>query len=165
VLGALVLANFGRIDHLTIAGRRVGPAIARRIAATAPTRDDGSVIVVLATDAPLDHRQLRRIAMRAAAGIGRTGSYYGHGSGDIALALSTAHTLAHEPDRIEIAASTLAEAKLEALFDATVEATEQAIVDALFSATTVTGFRDHTRHALCDIAPDWASLPAGSAQR
>ena len=95
MLGALVLANFGKLESLTIAGRRIGPALARRLAA-APQKDSGSIIVVLATDAPLDHRQLRRVAMRAAAGIARTGSYYGHGSGDIALAFSTAQTIAHD---------------------------------------------------------------------
>jgi D-aminopeptidase len=160
IVGALVLANFGRLESLTIAGRRVGPAIASRLESGATsTRDQGSIIVVLASDAPLDHRQLRRVAMRAAAGIGRSGSYYGHGSGDIALAFSTAHTLPHATDALEIATTSLAEPALETLFDAAAEVTEQAIVDALFTATTVSGFRGHTRHALADVAPDWATLP------
>lgn len=166
MLGALVLANFGRIDNLTLAGRRIGPALSPRIAAAERVRrDDGSIIVVLATDAPLDHRQLRRIAMRAAAGIGRTGSYYGHGSGDVALAFSTAQTVAREPTQISYSMRVLADPALESLFDATAEATEQAIVDALFAATTVTGFRGHTRYALREIAPDWAALPAQAAAR
>ena len=80
-LGALVLANFGRLETLTIAGRPLGALLAQRLGerqrTPAQERDQGSVIVVLATDAPLDHRQLRRVATRAAAGIGRTGSYYG----------------------------------------------------------------------------------------
>ena len=159
-LGALVLANFGRTESLTLAGRRIGPALARRLAAMAAQRDAGSIIVVLATDAPLDHRQLRRIAMRAAAGIGRTGSYYGHGSGDIALAFSTAYTLPHSPAASVLSHRALAEPLLEGLFDAAAEATEAAIVDALFAATTLTGFQGHTRHALLDVAPDWAEIPA-----
>jgi D-aminopeptidase len=159
-LGALVLANFGRTESLTVAGRRIGPALARRIAAMPAQRDDGSIIVVLATDAPLDHRQLRRVAMRAAAGIGRTGSYYGHGSGDIALAFSTAYTIPHSPVTRVLSHRVLAEPLLEGLFDATAEATEAAIVDALFAATTVTGFQGHTRYALLDVAPDWAEIPA-----
>ncbi len=158
IIGAFVLANFGRLESLTIAGRRIGPALTQRLANATPQRDHGSIIVVLATDAPLDHRQLRRVAMRAAAGIGRTGSYYGHGSGDIALAFSTAHTVAHEPAATELATTVIAEPKLETLFDAAAEATEQAIVDALFAATTVIGFRGHTRHALTEIAPDWPTL-------
>jgi D-aminopeptidase len=158
-LGALVLANFGKLESLTLAGRRIGPALTRRLATAAPQRDQGSIIVALATDAPLDHRQLRRVAMRAAAGIGRTGSYYGHGSGDIALAFSTAETVPHAPDASLLVRTVLAEPLLEALFDAAAEATEQAIVDALFSGETVTGFRGHVRHALTDVAPDWATMP------
>jgi len=115
--------------------------------------------VVLASDAPLDHRQLRRIATRAAAGIGRTGSYYGHGSGDIALAFSTAWTVPHAARTSILEQPVLAEPLLEGLFEAAAEATEQAIVDALFRAETVTGFEGHVRHALLDLAPDWASLP------
>jgi len=158
-LGALVLANFGRIENLTLAGRRIGPALARRLTTLAPQRDHGSVIVVLATDAPLDHRQLRRVATRAAAGIARTGSFYGHGSGDIALAFSTAEPMPHAPTTATIARTVLAEPLLDGLFDATAEATEQAIVDALFSAETVVGFCGHLRRALMDVAPDWATMP------
>jgi len=157
-MGALVLANFGRTESLTLAGRRIGPAIARRLAGMAPQRDQGSIIVLLATDAPLDHRQLRRVATRAAAGIGRTGSYYGHGSGDIALAFSTAQTVPHEPSAHTLTRTVLAEPLLEALFDAAAEATEAAIVDALFAATTVTGYAGHIRYALTEIAPDWAEI-------
>jgi len=156
VLGALVLANFGKLESLTIAGRRIGPALARRLAA-APQKDCGSIIVVLATDAPLDHRQLRRVAMRAAAGIGRTGSFYGHGSGDIALAFSTAQTVAHDGPALRTF-DTLAEPLLDPLLEAAAEVTEQAIVDALFAAETVIGFRGHARRALVEVAPDWATL-------
>jgi D-aminopeptidase len=158
-LGALVLANFGKLESLTLAGRRIGPALAKRLAGAPAQKDSGSIIVVLATDAPLDHRQLRRVATRAAAGIGRTGSYYGHGSGDIALAFSTARTVAHEGPAVTSFA-TLAEPLLDPLFDAAAEATEAAIVDALFSAETVTGYRGRVRSALLDVAPDWASIPA-----
>jgi D-aminopeptidase len=158
VVGALVLANFGKAECLTLAGRRIGPALARRLAA-APQGDSGSIIVILATDAPLDHRQLRRVATRAGVGIARTGSFYGHGSGDIALAFSTARAVAHEGPSLR-GFDTLAEPLLDPLFEATAEATEQAIVDALFSAVTVTGFRGRVRRALTEVAPDWASLPS-----
>jgi D-aminopeptidase len=161
-LGAVVLANFGKLESLTIAGRRIGPALARRLAGSPAQQDRGSVIVVLATDAPLDHRQLRRIAMRAAAGIARTGSYYGHGSGDIALAFSTAATVPHEPREPVLARPSLAEPLLETLFDAAAEATEQAVLDAIFSAETVRGFGGRVRHALTEVAPDWAALPVAN---
>lgn len=157
IVGALVLANFGKLESLTLAGRRIGPALARRLAAVEPQVDRGSVIVILATDAPLDHRQLRRVATRAAAGIARTGSFYGHGSGDIALAFSTAQTIVHEEPAVR-AFEMVGEALLDPLFEAAAEATEQAIVDALFCAETVTGFRGHVRRALVEVAADWATL-------
>jgi D-aminopeptidase len=158
MLGALVLANFGTLESLTVAGRRIGPALAARLEAPAPQKDDGSVIVVLATDVPLDHRQLRRVATRAAAGIARTGSYYGHGSGDIVLAFSTAERIPHVAVGTVQSRRCLVESELEPLFRAAADVTEQAILDALFSATPVTGFAGHTRHALTQIAPDWATL-------
>jgi len=162
-LGVLVLANFGRLETLTLAGRTIGPHLALRLAArtrqaVTPQRDQGSIIVVLATDAPLDHRQLRRVATRAAAGIGRTGSYYGHGSGDIALAFSTAATVTHDSPHPVRETLVLSEPHLDPLFEAAAEATEQAIVDALLAAETVTGFAGHTRYALADLAPDWREL-------
>jgi D-aminopeptidase len=160
-LGALVLANFGRTENLILAGRPVGALLAQRLSAkdlqTAP-RDSGSVIVVLATDAPLDHRQLRRVATRAAAGIGRTGSYYGHGSGDIALAFSVDATVPHESPYSILERRVLVETELDPLFEAAADATEQAIIDALLAAETVRGFAGHVRYALADIAPDWARL-------
>ena len=157
-LGALVLANYGKLECLTLVGRRIGPALAARMA-TRSAEERGSVIVLLATDAPLDHRQLRRVATRAAAGIGRTGGYYAHGSGDIALAFTTATRVPHIATQPLLDTVTLAEPLLDALFEAAAEATEQAAVDALFSATTVTGFRGHVRYALTELAPDWRALP------
>jgi D-aminopeptidase len=159
-LGVLVLANFGRLECLTVAGRRIGHAIAARLAQHEPQREQGSIIVLLGTNAPLDARQLQRIAMRAAAGIGRTGSYYGHGSGDIALAFSTAQTVPHESREPVITRAVLSEPLLETLFEAAAEATEQAIVDALFTAQTVRGFHGHVRYALTEVAPDWRDLGA-----
>jgi D-aminopeptidase len=159
VVGALVLANYGRPDALTIAGRQLGTRLVERLAAGMSTaRDQGSIIVVLATDLPLDHRQLRRVAMRAAAGIARTGSNFGHGSGDIAVAFSTAQTMPRGPVDAIRRVRVLDEARLDPVFDAAADATEQAIVDALFAAETVTGFMDHTRLALRAVLPDWQEV-------
>jgi D-aminopeptidase len=156
--GVLVLANYGRPECLVVAGRAIGPAIAARVRERGTQRDQGSIIVVLATDAPLDHRQLRRVAVRTGAGIARTGGYYGHGSGDIAVAFSTACTVDHAPSAPLLTMQVLAETLLDPLFEAAAEATEQAILDALFQAETLTGFRGHTRVSLTDIAPDWRDL-------
>jgi D-aminopeptidase len=161
-LGAAVLANFGRTSHFTLAGRRIGPALAARVvdAATDAPTERGSIIVVLATDAPVDSRQLRRIALRAGAGIARTGSNFGHGSGDIVIAFTIADRIPERAVAALRARHILAEPRLERLFDAAAEATEQSILDALFSAVTVKGRDGHVRRCLLDVAPDWATLPS-----
>jgi len=158
-VGALVLANHGRPEALTIAGRRIGAPLQARMDAEADAGPErGSIIVLLATDAPLDARQLGRVARRAAAGLARTGSDYGHGSGDIALAFSTAWRVPQQADEPMPAVAMLHEAALDGVFQAAAEATEQAIVHALFAATTVRGRDGRTRHALTELAPDWPAL-------
>ena len=153
-VGALVLANFGRLPQLIVRGIPVGRALAK--AADEMTRSDrGSIIVVLATDAPLDHRQLRRLAARAAPGIARTGANFGHGSGDIAIAFATRDTLANNRRRAPATDRGMPDDALDPLFDAAAEATEQSIVRALFTAETVTGYAGHVRHAITERLPDW----------
>ncbi|APW38752.1 aminopeptidase [Rhodoferax koreense] len=162
-VGALVLANFGRPAALTLAGRRIGPALVQRLAERNDAAERGSIILLVATDAPLDARQLRRVAVRAGAGLARTGSDYGHGSGDIALAFSTATTVPqNSAGRLQHAAL-LHESLLDPLFAATAEATEQAIVNALFAAVSVTGRDGHRRLALNELAPDWLALMQAAA--
>jgi D-aminopeptidase len=163
IVGALVLANQGRPEALTLAGVRIGPALQARVAAWQPDAGEagperGSIIVLLATDAPLDARQLQRVARRAGAGLARTGSDYGHGSGDIALAFSTAYRVPQLAGEHLPMPRLLHESALDGLFQAAAEATEQAIVHALFAATTVVGRDGHCRRALTDIAPDWPLL-------
>ena len=149
-VGALVLANFGRLETLTLAGHPLGRKLTER-----KKRDDapeqGSIIMLLATDAPLDARQLRRLALRAGAGLARTGSVFGHGSGDIALAFSTAYTVPHLPTRPMPAQAMLHETRLDPLFQAAADATEQAIVHALWHAEPVRGGDGHKRHTLREI--------------
>lgn len=150
-VGALVLSNFGVTQNLTLAGKHIGADLARAIAAAAPEPEKGSIIMLLATDAPLDARQLRRLALRAGAGLARTGSVFGHGSGDIALAFSTAYTVPHEGTRAMPAVAMTHEVHLDPLFQAAADSVEQAIVHALFHAETVTGREGHTRRALTDL--------------
>ena len=139
-LGVLVLANFGALTALTLDGVRLGEMIEPLLPELTPQRDAGSIIIIMATDAPLDARQLKRVAKRAGAGLGRLGSYWGHGSGDIALAFSTQP----QPQPPQDAA-------LEPLLAAAADATEHAVLDALLSAEAVTGFRGHHRPALADV--------------
>lgn len=133
-IGALVLANFGLIEDLTLDGIRVGPWLSEGLEKNrADDPEKGSIIMLLATDAPLDHRQLARCARRAGAGLARTGSFYGHGSGDIALAFSTASSFEYQ--------TRLEDADLDPFFRASADAIEGAIVDALLEAKPVRGFR------------------------
>ncbi|MFT0734137.1 P1 family peptidase [Ralstonia wenshanensis] len=150
-VGALVLSNFGVTQNLTLAGRSVGEELAKALAAVAPEPEKGSIIMLLATDAPLDARQLRRLALRAGAGLARTGSVFGHGSGDIALAFSTAYTVPHEGTRAMPAVAMTHESHLDPLFQAAADSVEQAIVHALFHATAVTGRDGNTRRALTEL--------------
>jgi D-aminopeptidase len=98
---------------------------------------DGSIIIVIATDAPLDHRQLSRLASRSMVGLGRTGSSMTNGSGDYAIAFSTANRIASS-DRVRSIA-VLGNDAMSPLFQAVIEATEEAIVNSMLRATTVTG--------------------------
>ena len=137
-VGALVQTNYGGM--LTIAGVPVGRFV-RAGESAGPTRDDregGSVMIVIATDAPLAHRELERVAERAFTGIARTGSWMSHGSGDYAIAFSTHRGATDGPDG----------QLLSRLFVATAEAVEEAVVNSLFKATTVEGYRGHRADAL-----------------
>ena len=155
-LGALVLANQGRPNALTLLGQRIGQPlqalVAKRMAGMAESGPErGSIIMVLATDAPLDARQLKRVARRAGAGLARTGSDYGHGSGDIALAFSTAYRIPQLATDPMPATTMLHESAMDLFFQAAAEATEQAIIRALFSATTVKGRDGNCRFSITDL--------------
>jgi D-aminopeptidase len=110
--------------------------------------------LLLATDAPLDTRQLRRLALRAGVGLARTGSVFGHGSGDIALAFSTAYTIPQDAHQAMPTVAMLHDARLDPLFQAAADSTEQAIVHALWHASSVIGRDGHQRHALTDLLSD-----------
>ena len=155
-VGALVQSNFGRPGDLVVCGAPVGREIKpprRRL----PRRDrqvagekEGSIMIVLATDAPLDSRQLGRLCVRVGAGLARTGSYYGHGSGDFVIAFSTAHRVAHSPAALETMQPAVAdEAKaMYGLFPAVAECVEEAVLNSLFRAETMTGRDGNTIQAL-----------------
>jgi D-aminopeptidase len=148
-LGALVQSNFGRPRDLMIAGVPIGRSL-QPPSTSVKTYDQGSIMIALATDAPLEARQLHRLCVRGGVGLARVGSYYGHGSGDFVIGFSTAYRVEHEP--IELVAARVMwinEAKvIDGLFRAVVEAVEEAIVNSLFCAETVTGRDDHVASAL-----------------
>ncbi|MCW5238778.1 DmpA family aminopeptidase [Verminephrobacter eiseniae] len=154
-VGALVLANYGRQPQLVLAGHAVGEKLAalQQASKEASEPEKGSIIIVVATDAPLDARQLRRLALRAGAGLARTGSVFGHGSGDLVLAFSTAYTVPDRADRPTPAVAMLHDTLLDGLFQAAADSTEQAIFHALWRATPVTGRDGNHRAALGELLP------------
>ncbi len=143
-VGALVQCNCGRKRDLIVAGVPVG----REIAGSAAREDDaGSIIIVVATDAPLRPGQLKRLARRAALGLARTGSTGGNESGDIFIAFSTANPGAAKPTGIA-SLSDLPNDRLDPVFAATVQAVEEAIVNAMVGAETMKGANDVVVRAL-----------------
>ena len=141
-VGVLVQANYGGV--LTIAGAPVGTALGRYDfkREVADKRADGSVIVVIATDAPLSDRNLRRLAARGFAGIARTGSGFSNGSGDYAIAFSTAASGRRRASATGIpTVGDLPNGATSPAFQAAAEATEEAVINALFAARTVVGHR------------------------
>ncbi len=150
-VGVLVNANHGRRPELVVGGVPVGrlyEATSPAAQAPSPGQSEGSIIIVIATDAPLDSRQLTRLAKRAALGLARTGSSARHGSGDFMLAFSTANVIPHYPKEPTYNLTHLADTHLNPLIVATVEATEEAILNALTMATTVTGRDGHRVEAI-----------------
>ena len=149
-LGALVQSNFGHPLDLAVAGVPIGCHIQPPDGPKPEARDQGSIMIILATDAPLTARQLWRLCVRAAAGLARTGSTYDHASGDFAIAFSTAYRIEHEPERLTALQATIAdEARvMDGLFRAVVESVEEAILNSLCQAKTIVGRDDNVAHAL-----------------
>ena len=150
-VGVLVQSNFGRRSQLQVAGIPIGrdwPDDAPFTKESGPVNELGSIIVVVATDAPLLPTQLKRIARRAAMGIARTGGTAGNGSGDIFLAFSTANPRAWHDDVPVRDVKMLPNDRLSPLFQATAQATEAAITNALLAADTMTGANDVRVYAM-----------------
>jgi len=147
-VGVLVQTNFGGI--LTIAGVPIGVELGRYAFEEELNKSEaGSCMVVVATDAPLDARQLERLAARTALGLARVGSFVSNGSGDYAISFSSNEECrVHHGERGTRKVPVLADEALSPLFLAVVEATAEAVLNSLFTATTVTGADDHTVEAL-----------------
>ena len=151
-VGVLVQCNFGSRHLLRVAGAPVGREIPLRKPiwgsnVNPAIEDRGSIIVVVATDAPLLPTQLKRLARRVTLGLGRLGSISGDGSGDIFIAFSTANVgagLARKPAQVMM----IPNDHMDALFEATVQSVEEAVVNAMVAAKTMTGFDGHTVEAL-----------------
>lgn len=156
-IGVLVLNNFGEAGRLLIHGRKVGEEtleVLQKKKAAYREADQGSIMIILATDLPLMHNQLQRVAKRTVHALAVTGSYSGHGSGDIAIAFSTSNRIIHENEQAVQSITALSDSKLDPVFSAVVECTEEAILSSLFHAQTVTGHRGHRIFALSEVY-DW----------
>jgi L-aminopeptidase/D-esterase-like protein len=135
-VGVFVQANFGKRDQLTIAGIPVGRIL------NDPSDEDesGSIIGIVATDAPLLPHQLKRLARRVSLGIGRSGAVSGHGSGDIFMAFSTANEDAHHDEKRLASAEFVPNSRLDRIFQAVIQAVDEAIMNSIFSNETMQGF-------------------------
>ena len=152
-IGVLVLTNYDGI--LTVNCAPVGRELGRYAYSedlpypfSETQEPNGSVMVVVATDAPLDHRQLKRVAKRVSLGLARTGFYGSNGSGDFFIAFSTAAIIPHEPDQIALKNTVMTNEALSPLFLATVEATEEAVINSLLKAKTIIGRDGNIKEAI-----------------
>ena len=144
IVGVFLQANFGRRALLTIAGVPVG----KEIPGTVYGEDTGSCIAVVATDAPLFSNQLKRLARRVSLGLARTGTISGNGSGDLFIAFSTANKNSWAPDQVIHSVQTIPNDLMDPIFTGVVQATEEAVVNALVDNQTMTGADNHRVDAL-----------------
>lgn len=147
-VGVLVQSNHGCLADLTIGGRLIGPALEQTVRSRKP--DKGSCIAILATDLPLDSRQLGRTARRMSVGLARLGSYVGHGSGEVFLAFSTANPSSHG-DAATYPATAFREELIDPVFRAAAECAEEAVLNSMLCARTVTGWSGETVYSLAEL--------------
>lgn len=136
-IGALVMSNFGCAGNLVIGGKHYDTSKYSQF----PEKDDGSIIMLIATDIPLSERQLKRVSKRAMISLGRVGSYCGDGSGDIAITFTTANRIEHYSQKNILETKMFFDEKIDMVFEAAVEAVEEAIVSSLWHAETMEGIR------------------------
>ncbi len=146
-IGALVLSNFGTREDLMINGVPVGKEL-KHYGRSTLKPPEGSIVVVIATDAPLTNRQLRRLCKRATHAIARVGGLSTHGSGDFVVAFTTKNRVYHYDNKVTNDINVINEVLLSILFRAVVEAVEEAIINSLLKATTMDGRDGHIRYAI-----------------
>lgn len=148
-VGALVQTNYGGAEHFIACGVPVGRTLLPP-PLEAVRKNHGSVMIVLATDAPLDARQLHRLCVRASVGLSRTGSIYGATSGDFIIAFSTAYRKQHKSPSLVAEVPLVVDEKafMGPMFHAVADCVEESVLNAMFMAETVTGRDDHTLYAL-----------------
>ncbi|MBL9038307.1 MAG: P1 family peptidase [Archangium sp.] len=148
-LGVLVMSNFGKMHNLRVAGLPLGEVLAEQLRDMPKRRMSyGSIIAVVATDAPLVSHQLSRLCKRVALGIGRVGSYAAHGSGEIVVGFSTANVIPRRTRKMVYKMKILLDQRLDPLYEAVMEATEEAILNSMCMAEPMAGVNGHEVPAL-----------------
>ena len=149
------MSNFGEAGNLVIGGRHIDT----RKCSEDCKKDTGSIIIVIATDVPLSERQLKRVAKRSMIALGRVGSYCGNGSGDIAIAFTTANRQPHYSSRNILDTKMFYDENIDCVFEAAVEAVEESILSSLYHAETATGVRGNTYIGLREFLAKYEDLP------
>lgn len=150
-IGVLVLSNFGNLKDFRLNGNHIGPTIHSFIDDLNKREEQGSIITILATDIPLSSRQLKRVIKRIYPGISRTGSFTGNGSGEVSIGFSTANIIKHYEESGLIDIKVINENKIDGIFKATVEATEEAILNSLICSITTIGRNNKKIYSLVDF--------------
>ena len=143
-IGVLVLTNYGSLQDLTILGQNIGRDIDKTLRDNTP--DEGSCIMIVATDLPVTSRQMGRIIRRCSVGLARLGSFIGHGSGEVMIGFSTANRIPSEGSVLEL--KSIHESKIDCAFRAVAEATEEAVLQSMLHANTVIGYSGKVRRSL-----------------
>ena len=151
-IGVLVQSNFGATSDLVIAGQPVGKKIVEIMKKEAAPSDKGSIMAVIATDIPLDNLQLNRVLRHAVLGLARTGSYVGHGSGDVVIGFTTANR--HGTDDTFRTVTALNDRYIDCVFRGAVESVEEAVLNSMTAADTVTGYSGTVRRSINEFLPD-----------
>jgi D-aminopeptidase len=150
-IGVLVLSNFGLMKDFRLNGKPVGKKLSSVVPPPHKIEDQGSIIIVVATDLPVSERQLKRIMKRASVGLSRTGSYFGNGSGDLVIGFSTATKQPHFPTLSLLTMETIHETDIDQAFIAVADATEEAILNSMITAKTTIGRGGYTLYSLADF--------------
>ena len=150
-IGILVLSNFGSLEDFILNGDYIGPRLIKKIETYSPIEDKGSIIVILATDLPLSSRQLQRVIKRVEPGIAKTGSYTSNGSGEVVIGFSTANKIKHDEEDHVVKINIINENKINNIFKATVEATEEAILNSLVCSNSTLNRKGERVYSLKDL--------------
>ncbi|WP_186576007.1 DmpA family aminopeptidase [Aquibacillus kalidii] len=154
-IGVLVLTNFGLMEDFRVNGKTIGKKLKNAIGEDQKLEDKGSVIVIVGTDLPTSERQLNRILKRTVTGLSRTGSIITTGSGEIVMGFSTANKIPHERPNNNLLIQTIHESDMDLAFRAVGEATEEAVLNSLITATSITGRNGNTRPVLKDLIKEY----------